>query len=99
MHTLKVILLLALTLTLMRAVSWAFAWPLTRWRPERTGAVHVASNTAGLMVFLGFLRWNRLPGEFLDYSAAMFGLAVYAFFAFIDLMWRSRSSRSASPKP
>jgi hypothetical protein len=75
-----------LTLAIMRAVGWAFAWPLIRWFPARTASVRITSNAGGLLVFLGFLRWNRLPGEFLDYSSAIFGVAVYGLFAAFDWM-------------
>jgi len=87
MHALKVALLVVLTLALMRVISWALAWPLMRWCPGQTGAVMVAANAGGLLVFWGFLHWNHLPGEFLDYSAAIFGLVVYSLFSGIDLKW------------
>jgi hypothetical protein len=87
MHTLKLILLMAVTLSLMRAFSWALLWLAMRFCSCRIRTVSILSNAGALLAFLGLLHWNRLPGEFLDYSAAIFGLVVYAIFAMIDLVW------------
>jgi hypothetical protein len=88
MHALKLILLMAATLALMRVISWALSWLPMRFSAWRMGTVSIVSNGGALLGFLGLLRWNRLPGEFLDYSAAIFGLVVYAIFAAIDLVWQ-----------
>jgi drug/metabolite transporter (DMT)-like permease len=93
MHELKVVFLVAATLAVMRAVSWALAWLLERLvGRQRRAAVAVAANAGGLLLFLAFLRWDRLPGEQLDTSAAAFGAAVYALFAVVDLA-RARRRR------
>ena len=94
MHALKLVILMAVTLAIMRVISWGLGWALARWRPMRVGASSLASNTGGLLLFLGLLHWNRLPGEFLDLSAAVFGVVVYAVFAVVDLLWRPWNRRS-----
>ena len=88
MHALKIVFLVILTLALMRIVSLAFAWPLMRWWYGTCATtMYLVANAAGLLVFLGFLHWNRVPGEFLDVSASIFGVVVYALFAVLDCRW------------
>lgn len=93
MHALKVVFLVAVTLAVMRGVSWALARVLARLLGrDRRLAVAVAANAGGLLAFLAFLRWDRLPGEVLDTSAAVFGVAVYALFTAFDIA-RARRRR------
>jgi len=87
MKWLKICALLLLTLAAMRAVSWALAWAMARFSPLRPRAIAVLSNAAGFGLFLGLLLLNLMPGEPLDPSAILFGVAVFVIFAFVDLYW------------
>jgi hypothetical protein len=87
MHALKIILLLALTIALMRGVSWLLGWALARWWGGSAGITSVTANALGLLSFLAFLHWDRLPGEFFDKAAAVFGAGIYALFAVLDCLW------------
>jgi hypothetical protein len=98
MHTLKVILLVTLTLTVMRVLSWALTWPLVRWWPGRVGAASAAGNSLALLLFLSFLHWDRMPGEVLDFAAAMFGVAVYTIFGLVDWVWLPGRGKRGRPK-
>ena len=96
MHTLKVIALLLFTLGIMRVVSWAVGWGLSRWwRGGETGLAAIVSNGLALCLFLGYLVWDRLPGETLDPAAAVFGVGVYGVYALIDWRWRPWRSAGA----
>ena len=77
----------------MRAGSWVMGWILTsmtRMTPRRAALV---SNAAGFGLFLLLLDGNLIPGEPLDWAAVLFGLAVFAVCATIDLFWRPWKSR------
>ncbi len=92
MHALKVVLLLALTVIVLRALSWGLAWLLGRLPLRRGATIAIAANAVGLVLFLAWLRWDRLPGEVLDTSAAAFGAVVFVLFAAVDLL-RARRPR------
>jgi hypothetical protein len=51
-----------------------------------------------LLLFLGFLYWDRMPGEVLDFSAAMFGVAVYTVFGLVDRVWLPWRGKRGEPK-
>ena len=87
MHTLKVVALLLLTLLVMRCVSWALGWGLSRAGANpRTSAL--LANVSALAIFAGFIAWNLMPGEPFDYAAFTFGVVVYAVWLLVDLKWR-----------
>ncbi len=88
MHALKVVLLLLLTLAVMRAVSWLIGWGIFRVR-KRTGLwALLVANVLALAAYAGFLIWNAMPGELMDYAALAFGGIVYAVCFLTDLKWR-----------
>jgi hypothetical protein len=102
MKWLKIGALLLVTLAAMRAVSWALAWALARFSSLRPRAIAVLSNLGGFGLFLLLLLWNLMPGESMDRSAILFGIAVFLIFAFVDLYWvpwrtsKQRQDRSQS---
>jgi hypothetical protein len=98
MHTLKLVLLVGLTLTIMRGISWGLAWLLARWCSRRRSTVVLLSNAGGWLAFLGFLFLDRMPGEWLDFSAAIFGTVVYSVFAAIDWLWHPLRKSEAIAK-
>ncbi len=102
-HALKVVVLLLLTLAVMRAVSWLLGWGIFRVRKRTGPRALLAANLLALAAFAGFLAWNAIPGELMDYAALAFGGVVYAVFFLIDLKWRpwGRQERAAplSPPP
>jgi hypothetical protein len=90
MHVLKVLFLLALTLAIMRLVSWTFLW-LLGWVVNRE-AVYLcaASNVLALCAFAAFLVVDAVPGELLDLRALAFGVIVFGVFLGVDLRWTPR---------
>ncbi len=87
MHWLKIALVLELALAAMRLCSWAVGWVLSRVARARPGISAALSNAAGFFIFV-LLLWRDLqPGEPADVSAIVFGLAVFAAYAGIDLRW------------
>jgi hypothetical protein len=101
MHALKLTFLVVLTLVIMRIVGLALARLLRCWFPAAPSVVILGSNIGGLLVFLGFLYWDRLPGELFDPAAGLFGLCVYALFALSDFFWpriRGKQGARRSPK-
>jgi hypothetical protein len=87
MHVAKVIVLLLLTLSVMRSVSWSIGWLLKHHTETKRLWIAVMSNTAGLIVFAGFLVTQRIPGEVIDLSALLFGFMVFTTYSLIDLRW------------
>lgn len=88
MKWVKICALMVLTLSAMRAGSWAFGWLLAKFTPVATRAIAVASNCSGFVVFVLLLSWDMSPGEPLDLAALLFGLVVFAVFCESDFYWR-----------
>ncbi len=86
-HWLKVLALLFFTLLVMRALSWVALW-LTRNSKRLSGwKGALALNAIAFAAFLGFLRTQAVPGEFVDPAAAIFGAVVYSVFMLVDVFW------------
>jgi hypothetical protein len=87
MHVLKIIVLLALTLAVMRLASWGLLWLLRRvWRRDSV-RVRLAANALALAAFAAFLLIDRVPGQFLDAQALAFGVVVFGVCFGIDTKW------------
>lgn len=87
MHLAKVILLLLLTLLVMRLVSWAAGWVISRLFHRDGRGARLGANLAGLGLFTGLLIIDRMPGEIFDSSAFIFGIVVFTSWAALDLKW------------
>ena len=87
MHSLKILLLLLLTLATLRSASWACLWLLRRVLKRDSAYLRLGSNVLALCAFAAFLLLDAVPGEFLDIQALAFGVIVYAVFFAIDLRW------------
>jgi Na+/melibiose symporter-like transporter len=88
MQWLKICALLALTLGVMRASSWALGWTLTRLAAVRVRSAAIGANVAAFLAFLLLLYVNLYPGESMDWGAVVFGLIVFVIYAVVDLFWR-----------
>ena len=87
MHTLKILLLLLLTLAAMRVASWLCLWLLRRVLKRDAAWLALGSNLLALCAFAALLRLDAMPGEVLDLRALAFGVIVFAVFFAIDLRW------------
>lgn len=83
----KIVLLLLLTLLVMRLVSWAAGWVISRLFHRYGRGARLGANLAGLGLFIGLLIIDRMPGEFFDTSAFIFGIVVFTAWAALDLKW------------
>jgi UDP-N-acetylmuramyl pentapeptide phosphotransferase/UDP-N-acetylglucosamine-1-phosphate transferase len=98
MRELKVAVLLVLVLAAMRATSWFLQWMLSRLARVPGGVGIVSGNLAALALFVGYLWWDRVPGEPMDRDAVLFGLVVFGLFGAADFFWRPRKRhRGAGP--
>ena len=89
MHTIKVAVLLILTLAVMRGASWLVGSIVARAVGPKPLTTIVVSNVAGVVLFAVFLLLNQVPGtRFDDYPALLFGAAVYMVCGLMDLAWR-----------
>lgn len=88
MKWLKIYALLIALLVAMRAGSWTLGWVLAKLLPLRLPLVAIAANLAALAVFVLLLLRDLLPGEPLDFTALLFGLAVFAVCRWTDFYWR-----------
>ncbi len=86
LHWLKVILLLALMLGAMRALSWGLGWLVLRFLRERRKPVCFGVNAACFALFALLLYRDKNPGG-MDFSALLFGGVVYLLFFVSDLFW------------
>jgi len=87
MHTLKILLLLLLTLAAMRVASWLCLWLLRRVLKRDDAWLPLGANLLALCAFAALLRLDAVPGELLDLRALAFGVIVFAVFFAIDLRW------------
>ena len=87
MHTLKILLLLLLTLAAMRVASWLCLWLLRRVLKQDSTWLALGSNLMALCAFAALLRLDAVPGELLDLRALAFGVVVFAVFFAIDRRW------------
>lgn len=87
MKWLKICALLFLTLAALRAASWALALLLERFTGLRRRPIVLLSNVIAFGLFLLLLLWSLMPGEPLDPAAVLFGLVVFAVFAWMDRYW------------
>lgn len=90
MHTVKVILLLACTVLVMRLVSWIILWIFCRALKKRSVWAGISANVTAFGFFVLLLFLDRLPGEPLDDRAVWFGFSVFAFLALVDSRWRPK---------
>ena len=88
MKWLKICALLIALLAAMRAGSWTLGWVLTKLLPLRLPLVAIAANLTAFAVFVLLLVRDLLPGEPLDFTAVLFGLAVFAICCWTHLYWR-----------
>lgn len=87
MHSLKILLLVLLTLATMRLASW-FCLLLLRWVLKQDSAyLRLGSNVLALCAFAALLLLDAVPGELLDLRALAFGVIVFAVFFALDLRW------------
>ncbi len=86
LHWIKIILLLALTLAAMRALSWGLGWLVLRFLREHRKPVCFGANAACFILFGLLLYNNRNPGG-MDFAALLFGAVVYLIFFVSDLFW------------
>ncbi len=87
MHTLKLIILLVLTVVVMRLGSWLIGWLLGLLLNCRPTILRLLSNLLGFAAFSALLILNRYPGEPLDFEAVLFGAIVFAVCFASDLNW------------
>jgi hypothetical protein len=87
MHSLKILLLLLLTLTTMRLVSWCCLALLRRVLKQDSASLRLGANVLALCAFAAILRLDAVPGEILDLRALAFGVIVFAVFFAVDLRW------------
>ena len=87
MHSVKICLLLLITLVVMRASSWAVEWTLVRLTPLRNRIAAIVANLLALAAFVMLLRVELLPGEPIDWVAVLFGLVVFAIYTATDFLW------------
>lgn len=93
MKWLKICALLIALLAAMRAGSWTLGWVFAKLLPLRLPLVAIAANLAAFAVFVLLLLRDLLPGEPLDFTAILFGLAVFAVCCWTDFYWRPWSVR------
>ena len=94
MRWLKIVALLLFTLAVMRASSWALDWVLARVFGANARLAAIASNAAACAAFILLLYLNRLPGEPMDFAAAVFGIAVFGLYTVWDLFrspWKRKT--------
>lgn len=87
MHSLKVALLLILTVAAMRGGSWLLGWLSYRLGHLRRRSSTALGNGLALALFVGYLTWDLLPGEPFDVEATLFGLVTFGLFHLLDLRW------------
>jgi hypothetical protein len=95
MKVLKISVLLALFLAAMRLASWAVAWGIRRAGVKPRAAAMLA-NVICFAAFSGWLFYDLLPGEPIDWGAVLFGAAVFGAYAALDLMSIKRKARAAA---
>ncbi len=97
MHLLKIILLIAVTLAVMRVASWVSLWCFSRLARRDSLYLRLAANVVALFAFAGLLIADRLPGELLDLQALAFGIIVFGVFFAIDARWLPAYLRTSTP--
>jgi hypothetical protein len=88
MKTLKISLLLILTLAAMRASSWLIAWAMSRFMAASVRTLAIIANLIAFLSFLLLLYFNLMPGEPMDWAAVLFGLILFTIYTASDLFWR-----------
>lgn len=83
-------MLILLTLAVMRLASWFFYWISSRLLRRDSIRLRLFSNLVAFCIFAAFLYIDRLPGEFLDIRAFIFGLLVFGFYCAVDCRWLPR---------
>lgn len=99
MHVLKLVSFVLLTLLVMRLVSWAILWLLTRLFHHNSVGIRLTANLLALCAFVALLVFDRMPGEILDPQAFVFGLIVFALFFTADRKWLPRLLFSRHARP
>lgn len=94
MKWLKICALIVLTLSAMRAGSWALGWILAKLLPVSARPIAIISNAAAFGLFVLFLWRDLMPGEPLDMAAVLFGLVAFGAYCAGDLFWRPWKARA-----
>ncbi len=87
MHTLKLVVLVLLTVAVMRLASWLIGWLLSRLFKRNSVFLLFSASLLAFGCFVVFLMVNRIPGEFLDFEALTFGAIVFGICFATDLKW------------
>ena len=90
----KLVLLLALTVLLMRLLSWGLHWVAHRLLRLGPGASVVAANLTALAIFVAALFLDLEEGEPMDGEAVAFGAVVFGLLLLVD--WLRARRRAGS---
>jgi|GEM_PF-2411796 len=99
MHSLKIVILVALTLAAMRASSWFLLWLLVRLSKRDSIWLRLTANVLALGVFVGLLVAESVPGELLDLSALVFGVVTFGACFGLDRWWLPRCLKPSPKQP
>lgn len=79
--------LLLLTLVVMRLVSWALGWLVTKLLRMDVRIAAILANLVSFLLFAWLLNRQLEPGEPVDRAAVAFGAIVYLIYLAIDFFW------------